>query len=117
MLEIYYCLRILESLVCNNKNGIFIIAGEVKALNNIWLVGDDFLAEIYHILPGIRAEAKANKKDVPYIYEYYNITCITSSPSSSIKTPLVRMTNALIKGLNDFIKLPKYIVVIPDNDI
>ena len=85
--------------------------------NDLWLIGDEFLNKVYHILPEIRVQARANKTPFPYIYDYYNLHCYTPNPVTMINSTLARDVNCLIKALNESLKLPKLIVFILDTDL
>ena len=93
------------------------LAGEIPSVNNIWLIGDQFLINVFHALQQLQVEAKEARRQEPYIYEFYNVSCFTASPNSVIKSMLARLVNSLVKALNDCKKLPRIIMVIPDWDI
>ena len=83
----------------------------------MWIVGDEFLHDIYHALQKLKTEAIIAKHHLPYVYDYYNITFFTPSPKSLLKNTLARVVNAVTKALNDTLKLPRIILVIVDHDI
>ena len=58
-----------------------------------------------------------SKKQQPYVYDYYNVTCYTPNPKSILKNIMARMVNALVKALNGATKLPRIILIIPDFDM
>ena len=58
-----------------------------------------------------------SKTQVPYVYDYYNISCFTTNPKSLLKNTLARVVNALTKALNDALQLPRIVLVIVENDI
>ena len=45
--------RLQFTLISSNEC-LFIILGEVKALKDIWIIGDTFVNEIFHALPGLK---------------------------------------------------------------
>ena len=51
------------------------------------------------------------------MYDFYNVSCYTPNPSSLITNVMSRLVNCLVKALNDALKLPRLIVVIPDMDL
>ena len=57
------------------------------------------------------------KQKIPYLFDQYNVHCFTPSPQSLLRDVLVQMINCLIKALNDTLKLPRLIVVIPEEDL
>ena len=86
-------------------------------MNDLWLIGDSFLHSIYHALQKIRMQADIAKKEHLYIHNYFNVTCYTPNPNSMLRNIMTRFANTLIKASNDTLKLPRFIVVIPDDNI
>ena len=72
---------------------------------------------MYPILAELKNKAKIDKRSPPYLYDYYNVKCFTTNPLLVMTDTLVRLVNCVIKGLNETAKLPRFIVVIPDQDI
>ena len=94
------------------------------AVKDLWIIGDDYINEIYHAFPALNAEAKKSKaegKDAkpPYCFSFYNVHCFTSNPASTTTTASVpaRLVNCLIKALNKNNYLPCFVIVIPDWDL
>ena len=69
------------------------------------------------MLPQMKHEMKSARQPTLYIYEYFNIFCITPNPDSLVKNVLAKFMNCIIKALNDSVKLPRIILFIPDLDI
>ena len=92
-------------------------AGEVQAVKSAWIIGDDFLLDIFGTLHKLKSEAIANNRPIPYLFDYYNVQFFTGNPLSEIKDVLTKLVNSLIKALNDTSCLPRLILVIPDHDI
>ena len=93
-----------------------IIADNVKALKDCWLIGDNFLADIFPTLQRIKSDTPIKQKQAPYIYDYYNIFSWTSPLSDERSTP-ARILNSFTEGLNKIHRLPKYVLVLSDKDI
>ena len=89
----------------------------VTAWKDIWLIGDQFVHNIYHTLQQMNTTATVEKKNAPYIYEMYNICCFTANPLSELKNVVACLVNALIKARNDAEKLPRIIMVLLDWDL
>ena len=89
----------------------------MKALNNLWLIGHQFLNQIYHELPSIRHKAQTARQQVPYVYDFYNVSCFTPNLNSLVTDVLAKFVNCLVKALNDTVQLPRIILIIPDGDI
>ena len=94
-----------------------VFTGDITALNDLWLVGDAFLQNNYYIFPGIRDKARSSRQPIPYIFEYYNVKCFYMATDVLITDVLVKLVNSLILALNDTLKLPRIILVVPDTDI
>ena len=90
--------------------------GEIKALNDFWIIGDDFVMQNYHHFQDIRRAAQVDRQPIPYIYEYY-VLCFTTAPDALVTDILTQFVNALVFALNDTLKLPCIILVIPGKDI
>ena len=91
--------------------------GNIKAIKDIWFVGDDFINQTYHSLPAMANEAKIMKKKRPYVYNYFNVKCFSTSLLSETKNIMACLVNSLIKALNDAEFLPRIIIVVADGDI
>ena len=57
------------------------------------------------------------EKKPPFVYQYFIISTFTTNPLSDQDDVLARLVNCFIKGLNDNIRLPSLLVVIPDHDL
>ena len=89
---------------------------KIDAYHDIWLIGDDFLHEMFPVLITSRTEALSQKKDTPYIFEYYNVDGFFTNPMSMTRGIMARMLHALAEGLNSRTKLPKFVILLPDID-
>ena len=89
----------------------------IQAEKDMWLIGASFLQEVYSTLADMKTQASNQKQPMPYIFEYYNVSSYTQHPFTAPKNVLLQMTNELVKGLNEHVRLPRMIVVIPDWDI
>ena len=96
---------------------IYNISGEVKAVKDVWLIGDQFLMETYHELSTMKSAAVTDRKKPPFIFQFYNVYTFTMNPLSLQHDVLARIVNCLIKGLNDNVKLPSLLIMIPDHDL
>ena len=92
----------------------------MRAQKDLWLIGDTFIDSIYYILQDMKVQAKDGKRPMPYIYEYYNISCWNANQLSPIKNTLARILNSIIDAMNDEnnkTRMSRYIVIIPNRDI
>ena len=85
---------------------------KVRAIHDIWFLGDGFLKEIFSIYDNIKKE-----EIPPYIMDYFNISAFYQKITSGVRHLIARIINALTEALNTEKKLPKYLVVIIDKDI
>ena len=65
----------------------------------------------------MRNAAREAKRPAPYLYDYYNITCLTQNPLSANENTTSRIHNALVQGLNEQNVMPRIIIMITDLDI
>ena len=93
------------------------LPGDALAINDLWIVGDVFVNKNYYMLPQMKNEAKLARRQVPYIYDYFNVSCFTPNPDSIVRNVLSRFVNCVTKALNENVKLPRLILVISDGDI
>ena len=89
----------------------------VTAFKDLWIIGDDFVNKIFHPLPALQTENHLAKRQELYIYEQFNMKCFTANPLSSVRNIGTRLVNAYIEALNDYDKLPRFVLVIPNNDV
>ena len=73
--------------------------------------------EIYHELQDIKLEAKTKKQDDPYIYQQYNVKPYYHGPLASNKDVPARIVNALVDALEDNILLPRFIIIVLQDEI
>ena len=89
---------------------------DIEALKDCWVVGDEFLISIYSALQELKTDYATNHKPMPYLYEHYNISAWYQSPLLN-QIRMARILNSFLDGLNERKKLPKYVLLIPDEDI
>ena len=94
------------------------IADNVEALQDIWVIGSCFLRSIANTFVTLKNQAKINKKPLPYFDDYYNARCFYQYTANSHSTnAYAALLNSLIEAMNQFARLPAYIIFIPDWDI
>ena len=54
---------------------------------------------------------------LPYLFEFYNVMAYFQKESSGVRSLLARVLNALVAGLNEKPRLPRYIVVVLDMNL
>ena len=65
----------------------------------------------------MKAYAVRAGKQLPFIYDHYNIQCKVPDIASKMRNSLGRMVNCLIEALNEKDRIPRLIILIPDWDI
>ena len=90
--------------------------GQIQALNDVWIIGDSFVNEVYHVFQKMRDDARMDRRPLPYMYQQYNVACYTPNPKSVLKDVLARLVNCFIKALNNAKKLPRLVLVIPKDN-
>ena len=79
--------------------------------HELWLLGDNFMAKSFR-------EHFKKPSDNFFMKENFEVfPCCSSRYSSNNTNMLSRIVNSLAKDLNDSTKLPKYIVIVLDNDL
>ena len=126
-MEIHFGIHILETLEIN----IFIyISGSVKAIKDLWFVGDLFINDIYYTLAEANQCYKKDNDTQLYLYSQFNVQGFVSNPLTKIKEAPARLVNSLIHALNEkpvqdregrYVGaaqfLPRFIIIIVDWDI
>ena len=106
----------MEVKLCLYLSFLTLIADNITAQRDLWLVGDVFLSEIFHTMPAMCRQAKIDKNHLtPYLYDEYNLTAHYTSKMSLLKNTAARSINCLIEVINKH-RLPKMIIFIPDKD-
>ena len=100
----------------DNKVFCLLLTDDVAALKDMWVVGDGFLHDCFSTFQATRMEARIDKTKPPYLHDYYNVQFFMCQPLSNVKSVEARIVNLLIEGLNNKLKLPKYILIIPEKD-
>ena len=96
------------------------VSEKIKGLNNVWLLGDNFIAASYRKFflqrpEVIEREVFDQDFFIKNNYDFYNYC--NSKYSSATKNILTRLQNTFASAINKNISLPKYMIVILDNDL
>ena len=86
-------------------------------MKDLWFIGDAFLQENFYGLSKMKSEAHLQKRAIPYVYDFYNVSCYTAKPDSAIKVVLTRIVNSFVKALNDTLRVPSVVLMMIDDDI
>ena len=89
----------------------------ITAINNVWLIGDDFLADMYDTYTTMKREARMANRVAPYLLDFYNVSRHTMGFNNGIRSTIARLQNCVVNELNNCKKLRRMIIIIPDEDI
>ena len=95
----------------------FMIADNVKAMKDIWILRDGFLYDTFTSFQANCHQTKREKKEQPFMNSYYNVKFFFQHPLSNIRHVETRIFNSLVEGMKNYEKLPKYIIVILEKDL
>ena len=102
---------------CTDSMFYSLLTAAVKALKNVWCIGDDFLCENYHALQDLKTDTKMKKVNIPYLYDNYNISAWYMNATAMVRPSIARILNSFIEALNTESHLPAYVFIFPDKDI
>ena len=95
----------------------FILADNIEALKDCWIVGDKFAFQAFPSFRNMKTAATITKKKPPYLYQFYNISSYCTNQLSHNRNGMSHILNSFIEGLNNNLKLPKYVIFVPDKDL
>ena len=83
----------------NNFAILFVILDNVKALRDVWLVGDAFLRELWPNILGTKSKAALDHTSKPYIFEFFNVHPLyAAGAASGSRSILSRMFNEIVEN-------------------
>ena len=94
----------------------FYLTGNIPALEDAWIVGDAFLREVFAVFQASRTSANLRQEELPFLYRRFNLFYFFSNPLAG-RNILLRILNSVIDGLNRHTFLPKYIIMLLDDNI
>ena len=60
-------------VILKTINLTIVFIGEVKAVKDLWIIGDKFLLDIYSRLSKLKTDAIIEKRAIPYIHDAYKV--------------------------------------------
>ena len=99
------------------------IAGRIKGCEAVWIIGDDFVSksfdQYYKSWSTSPSQATIhNAGRTLYLFENFEVSDFYSNKYvSANQNTISRLRSAFQKGIQDNVILPKYVVIVPDNDI
>ena len=89
----------------------------VQAIQEAWIIGDDFLRSAYHAYSSMYKRMKRAGESSPYILEHYNTSSHVMGDINGIKLAASRIQNCVVRQLNACKTMPRMIIIIPDYDV
>ena len=83
---------------------------------DIWFIGDAMLSELFPTLQVMKTTASMGAKQLPYMYDQYNVFCCYISQANRINNILTKLQHAVVEGFNRCEHLPRYIFIPADED-
>ena len=88
------------------------------AQQDVWIVGDHFLKEVFNSFEAIVQQSIRNeRRAMPYLHDYYNVKPFWRNFTNSSTEAIPRFFNSLIDAINESNFLPRFITFIPDADL
>ena len=103
----------LFSLIWKTNDNFSIFTDNVRAIHDVWLLGETFLKEVIGALHSLHTAAKVKNTSL-YLFQHFNV--LDGQPSFSM-TGLNRWLSPLVGMINEHKLLPKFLIVIQDKDI
>ena len=92
----------------------------MSAIHQSWLVGDILLAKGLSVLQELKNEAK-EESQVPHLYKEYDVFSFFPAIGDRLHkmggNPMLRLMNAFTEAINKFDKLPRFIVILFDQEL
>ena len=111
--SIYTYLSYFSKFVLN----ILSVSEEIQAFQEVWIAGNAFLKEIFPTFNAICRETHVSKRTPPYLQEEFNVEALYMNTFNNVRSTVARIVNVVLQQMNKTVKLPKYLIVIPDKDL
>ena len=72
---------------------------------------------MYPTLQNLKSEANIERSTQPYMYDFFKVIPLYMSSNGSADGSLQRIYNAVVEGLNEHVRLPRYVLFFPDCDL
>ena len=86
-------------------------SGEVKGLNYLWVIGDEFVRNSYEDFFGRKSAPES------YARQNFEVRAFFAPVNAATRSVLARIKNAIIYALNEQPQLPMLITIIIDDDV
>ena len=58
---------------------------DIKALKEVWIVGDQFLYDTFTAFQAMKSRAAMNNECLPYLHDFYDVHCAFQRPLHRIR--------------------------------
>ena len=118
-MEVKCSLSLPQTLVIDTCNIATCFAVDLRAIQDVWIVGDQFLREVYHSYTALKeaADRSQPRRHRPYLLDYYKVSSHVMGTTNGIRSTAARIQNCIIRQINACKTMPRMVIIIPDNDI
>ena len=96
----------------NNQPHLF--AEYIKGYDKVWFMGDEFMTRSFEQY----FKQQNHNEYAGYVRKYFEVANYSSSQYlSNDRNCVSRIRNAVARGINEHVLLPKYIVIVLDDDL
>ena len=98
----------------------FILPDKTAAYEQVWIIGDHFVHESHSFMDRLFRIGDATPALGPESYvsmKYQTLIFSNSANASHMRSTLGRLRNLLVSVLNEYDRLPKYILLVIENDL
>ena len=96
----------------------FLVSDDIPAVYDLWLLGDEFLKDIYSEFQKLRFEGQKSHKNIPlYIQDFFNVKDCYHKELGGVPFAMTRMINTLISTIEVCKRIPRYLIVIINMDL
>ena len=92
----------------------FILLDTVRGYDKIWIIGDQFMSESY---AQYFQNAFGDNGKINYMRAHYDVTGFCQASNGLNNNYISRIRNALAKGMNDQVILPRAVLLIFEEDL
>ena len=85
------------------------LAEDVRALESVWVIGDQLINKTvrHHF----------NSMTAPFIAKNFDVQVVAGGEGSEVSNIFARLVNSFINTYNREKRLPKWILLLPDDDV
>ena len=94
-----------------------ILTDRIPLQSNLLFIGDCFLRDLFRTFAAMRCQAEIKGRCPPYVFDKYNVECYTAGNSFNNRNAAACILNSFIDYMNNLVRIPSLIVIIPDQDI